>query len=535
MDAVLDGRADLFDVAGRIGFDGVELSLSRDELRSGDPDSVERWRRNGTLEIHAFVLGEHNFGGIADADADVAAAAAEDVHTAVDWAARLGVDAILVPFFLRGELLGEDAFDRCAAAFASLCPIAAERGVTLCFEGLLPAREVRLLAERVSSTGFGCYFDLANPLRRGLDSATEIRALGDLIRRVHIKDIRATPGDVRPGRGRVDFDECARALDEIGYDDWLTLETPTAPPPLVARDLSFARSVFPRLGAGPGWPRFAGMSHELTARTWERLAAELADLGLVSVQLGGEHLAQCVADPGCATPGRKLLDEAGVSVAGLAGYRNLVAPDPAVRAANIEFIARCLELAPSLGTWVVATETGTRDPDGDWTDSPDNWGDEAWLLLDDALERLLPVAEEAGVILAVEASVKNVLRTQSQLLGVLDRFPTQHLQVVCDPYNYLSSHLLEAQDRATRELLERFEDRFVLAHLKDVAAEGADVGTPELGTGVFDQRPYLEFLRDRRPDLDLVVEHLPPEHVVRVTEIVRGLAGPTDATSAAET
>ena len=89
--------------------------------------------------------------------------------------------------------------------------------------------------------------------------------------------------------------------------------------------------------------------------------------------------------------------------------------------------------------------------------------------------------QRAGVILAVEASVKNVLRTQSQLLGVLDRFPTQHLQVVCDPYNYLSSHLLDAQERATGELLTRFEDRFVLAHLKDVAAEGAEVGTPSSG------------------------------------------------------
>ena len=118
------------------------------------------------------------------------------------------------------------------------------------------------------------------------------------------------------------------------------------------------------------------------------------------------------------------------------------------------------------------------------------------------------------------------------MLGVLDRFPTQHLQVVCDPYNYLSSHLLDAQERATGELLTRFEDRFVLAHLKDVAAEAERGRDPELGTGIFAQRPYLEFLRDRRPDLDLVVEHLPPEHVVRVTEIVRRLVGAAGVASA---
>ena len=68
-------------------------------------------------------------------------------------------------------------------------------------KGLLPASEIRVLAERVGSPAFGCYLDLANPMRRGLDSPTEIRSLGELVRRVHVKDIRAAPGDVHPGLG----------------------------------------------------------------------------------------------------------------------------------------------------------------------------------------------------------------------------------------------------------------------------------------------------------------------------------------------
>ncbi len=96
---------------------------------------------------------------------------------------------------------------------------------------------------------------------------------------------------------------------------------------------------------------------------------------------------------------------------------------------------------------------------------------------------------------ALEGYVKNVVKTQSQLLDLLERFPTQHLQVVCDPYNYLS-RTSPAQERATAELLERFEDRFVVAHLKDVDRDGAEAGSPAFGTGIFPQGPYLEFLRD---------------------------------------
>jgi sugar phosphate isomerase/epimerase len=525
IDTVVGGSdaGEAFSRARRLGFAGVEVTLTRSALRDG-PEGAERLRRasgSASLGIPSLGLGEHNEGGIAAADPDVAGAAAEDVRQAIAWAASLGVDVLLVPFFLRAELVGDADLERCAAAFSALCPLAAERGVTLCFEGLLPAGRIRDLAARIGSPAFGCYFDLANPVSRGLDSATELRALRELVRRVHVKDTRVLRGDCAPGRGLVDFAESAKALGEIGYDGWLTLETPPGPGPLVARDLSFTRSAF-RL-APPRWPRFGAFSYDFAAGDWERLVEEFGRLGLEAVQLGGELLTECLADPDEAPARRALLEEGGLVVTALAGYRNLIAPDPAVREANIDAIRRCLELAPTLGTEVVATETGTRHPGGDWTDTPENWGETAWRLLDDALARLVPVAEQHGVVLALEATVKNVLRTQGQLLGVLDRFPSRHLQVVCDPYNYLSGHLMPAQERAARGLLERFEDRFVLAHLKDVDPDGADVATPELGTGAFAQRPYLEFLRDRRPDLDLIVEHLPLEHVPLVRDRVAEL------------
>ena len=136
---------------------------------------------------------------------------------------------------------------------------------------------------------------------------------------------------------------------------------------------------------------------------------------------------------------------------------------------------------------------------GEWTDSPLNATEGAWSRLDDALETLLPVAERSGTILALEASVKHVLKTQDQMAGLLERFPTQHLQIVCDPYNYVSAELVAGARRGDGVLLDRFEDRFVLAHLKDVDAGGAETGTPEFGTGVFSQVPYLEFLRTRDP------------------------------------
>jgi sugar phosphate isomerase/epimerase len=529
MDSVIGGRddADVFARAKRVGCAGVEITAGRPDLHDSNGSRLEELRRAKQatgLDVHALVLGEHNErGGVADESADVAGRALDDVRAAITWAGELGAGAILVPFFMRSELETEAHVERAAAAFRSLCPPAAERGVVLCYEGTLAAEEVLGLASRVASDAFGVYFDLANPLaKRGLDPPSELRALGQLVRRVHLKDTRVLAGDCRPGRGRVDFAECARALAEIGYDGWLTLETPPAPPPLISRDLSFARTVFDLDGA-PSWPRLGAFSRDFGRGEWEQLAEAFTRLGLELTQLDGVLLDECLEDPARAAAGRAVLDASGIGIPALGGYRNLIAPDPDVRAAGVAHVGQCLEVATTLGSYVVATETGTMSADGDWTDSPLNTTDAAWSLLYDALETLLPVAERSGTILALEASVKHVLRTRTQMVELLERFPTPHLQIVCDPYNYVSAETVPVHEAATDALLEGLEDRFVLAHLKDVDAGGAEAGTPEFGTGVFAQLPYLEFLRTRRPDLDLVAEHLPLEHVPDVRRRIDAL------------
>jgi sugar phosphate isomerase/epimerase len=172
---------------------------------------------------------------------------------------------------------------------------------------------------------------------------------------------------------------------------------------------------------------------------------------------------------------------------------------------------------------VVATEAGTLSPAGDWVDDPANWSKDAWRLLEDALEQLVPAAESAGAVLALEAHPHTVLKTQSQVLEVFERFPSSHLQLVCDPYNYLTPELLPAQGRLTRELLERFECRFVLAHLKDVRLDGGELTRPAFGDGVFDQAPYLRFLCERRPDLAWILEHLTLDEVPDVISRARAI------------
>jgi sugar phosphate isomerase/epimerase len=160
----------------------------------------------------------------------------------------------------------------------------------------------------------------------------------------------------------------------------------------------------------------------------------------------------------------------------------------------------------------------------------------AWRALLESTEELLATATRAGSILAYEGYVNNVAGRIDLMQSVLDIFPTRHLGVVLDPYNYISRALLPVADKICEEFLNAFADRFVFAHLKDVAPLGADgeaaendradlIGTPEFCTGVFPQQTYLRFLRSHRPDLAAIFEHLPMDHIPAAIQKFQALTG----------
>jgi sugar phosphate isomerase/epimerase len=266
------------------------------------------------------------------------------------------------------------------------------------------------------------------------------------------------------------------------------------------------------------WPRIGAFAHGFPRGSLVAMLEQFKEYGLSAVQLSRDLLDEAMESPAATAHTRRAFAERGMTIAAIAGYRNLLAPDAEKRRAGIAFVARCLEAAPLLGTSIVATETGTRHPDDDWTAVPENDRPESWGMLRAALDTLVPVAERHGSVLAMEGFVNNVLRTPDQLAALLDEYRTPHMQVVLDPFNYLSRALLPDQEAVVADYLRRFKDRFVVAHLKDVSPDGAEIATPEFGAGVFSYRQYFAFLRSERPDLPIILEHLPIEHIAAAVE-----------------
>ena len=152
---------------------------------------------------------------------------------------------------------------------------------------------------------------------------------------------------------------------------------------------------------------------------------------------------------------------------------------------------------------------------------PENAGPEAWATLLDSVERLLPGRPSAPVrcsrskgasrACSARSRARSSCSTASPVAAPAGRLRPVQLRV---------AGAAPARERVARELLGRFEPVFVVAHVKDVGPDGAEVSTPEVGTGVFVQEPYFEFLQTRRPDLPLILEHLDESRIPAAMELV---------------
>jgi L-ribulose-5-phosphate 3-epimerase len=213
--------------SGKLGFDGVELDIGADYEQNmlwdeGGRAEIERLLTEAGVELASLCLGTFWTYSFANPDAAVRARAQGFTADAIQWCAALGGKLILVPITTGAEV--------CLAAEN------VGRGSGQTAEALLE------IADGVASPAVQVYYDFGNGLSLGGDPVAEIEALGRRIVQVHAKD----PRGEYMGEGRVDMAAVKKALDGIGYDSYLVLETPPTDDPVAAaaRNLKFLREHF---------------------------------------------------------------------------------------------------------------------------------------------------------------------------------------------------------------------------------------------------------------------------------------------------
>ncbi len=144
----------------------------------------------------------------------------------------------------------EAAWERTKAFFADLMPLAEELYITLCIEALPNETDfisnldeaIRFVRE-INHPKLQTMVDVKSAVSEGLKLEEAVRKAAPYLRHVHANDVNR----LGPGMGDVDFEPLAKALKEINYDGFVSVEvfdfTPGAEK--IAREsLNYLRKVF---------------------------------------------------------------------------------------------------------------------------------------------------------------------------------------------------------------------------------------------------------------------------------------------------
>lgn len=236
--------AECMAMAKDAGFDGIELSLDEEgelSLNSTEKDvlRIKEMAENEGIEIASLASGLYWSYPATSSDPAIRQKSKDIVRKQLEFAALLGTDGILVvPGAVAGlspdsEVVQYDvAYERALEAFTELKEDAEAHKVSICLENvwnkfLLSPMEMRDFVDKIDSPYVGVYFDVGNVIYTGYPEHW-IRILGKRIKKVHFKDFRRSVGTldgfVDLLAGDVNFPEVVKALEEVGYDDYVTAE-----------------------------------------------------------------------------------------------------------------------------------------------------------------------------------------------------------------------------------------------------------------------------------------------------------------------
>lgn len=243
-----EGKLEAVELAQRLGFDGVEVSIGvgEERLPLSDPELQQKYRAESARlrfpipstclnVLHRNVLKSDKL-------------AQRWVADSIPITQKVGARVILLPFFGKGALKTHEEMDYVADYLREIAPEAEKTGVVLGLENTCSAEDNARMLDRARSAAVRVYYDIGNSTNNGYDVVKEIRWLGrERIGEFHIKD---NPGFL--GQGKIDIPAVVAAIAGIGFRGWAHLET-ASPTKSVENDmgtnLKYVRQLLSKTGA----------------------------------------------------------------------------------------------------------------------------------------------------------------------------------------------------------------------------------------------------------------------------------------------
>ncbi len=190
---------------------------------------------------------------------------------------------------------------------------------------------------------------------------------------------------------------------------------------------------------------------------------------------------------------RGAADGRGITIAALEGTFNMSHPEPEHRRSGLRWLQALATACQGLGTTKIHLCTGTRDRSSMWRRHPENDSPEAWRDMVACVRQATEIAQQAGVVLAFEPEVNNVVDSAQKARRLLDEIGSPHLKVTIDAANIFHTGELTRMSEILDEAFALLGKDIALAHAKDLSRDG-DAGHEAAGHGKLDYDRYLSLL-----------------------------------------
>jgi len=234
---------DRFKLAAEVGFEGIEAQTI---VNPKEAEEIRAASEKAKIPIHSVMNMDHWRYPLSSADPQVVATSLKGMETSLRNAKLWGADTVLlVPAVVNPETTYRQAWERSQPQIRKLLPLAEELRVVIAVEEvwnkfLLSAPDFARYVDEFNSPWVRAYFDVGNIVMYGFPQEW-IRTLGKRIVRFHLKDFKFETRQWVPLReGSIDWPEVRRAIGEINYSGYLTVELP-------AGDAAYLREVSRRV------------------------------------------------------------------------------------------------------------------------------------------------------------------------------------------------------------------------------------------------------------------------------------------------
>ena len=223
--------------------------------------------------------------------------------------------------------------------------------------------------------------------------------------------------------------------------------------------------------------------------------------------------------PGYAIYLKHAFEDAGIDIAILGNYLNLLSPDhDYLKTAYDKYFAH-IRFASLLGCGMVGTETGC--PNVEYQFCPECRNENTLDLFIDRLRPVVECAEKFGVIFAIEPVARHSVYDPKSCRKVLDAIHSPNLQVLFDPVNMLDMDNVDQREYLFDEALDLLGPDIAMLHLKDfVRTPGKGYGLKSVGagTGEMDYTKILRYMKKEKPFLFATLENTTPDNAVECRE-----------------